>query len=128
MYAQQGAGDGIKTIIDQVRMKYAPDKRTALFNVDYKLNGQELTLQGETNQNVAKEELLGLLKGYKVVDEVTVLPAKELEGYVKGVVTISVANLRSKPSHPAELVTQALLGTPLEVLKSTEDNWYLVQT
>lgn len=128
MYAQQGAGDGIKAIIDQVRMKYAPDKRTALFNVDYKLNGQELTLQGETNQKVAKEELLGLLKGYKVTDEITVLPAKELEGYVKGVVTISVANLRSKPSHPAELVTQALLGTPLEVLKSTEDNWFLVQT
>ncbi len=128
MYAQQGSDESVRNIIEQVKLKHAPDKRTALFNIDFRSNGGELTLQGETNLNKAKEELLVALKGYKINDEIEVLPSKDLEGYDKGVVTISVANLRAKPDHPAEMVTQALLGTPLEVLKSTEDNWYLVQT
>ncbi|MDZ7612805.1 MAG: hypothetical protein U5K51_03075 [Flavobacteriaceae bacterium] len=39
----------------------------------------------------------------------------------------SVANLRSEGKHAAELATQALLGTPLKVLK-TKGDFYLVQT
>ncbi|MGV3656698.1 MAG: NlpC/P60 family protein, partial [Chitinophagaceae bacterium] len=42
-------------------------------------------------------------------------------------VTVSVANLRSKPGHPAELSTQATLGTPLRVWKA-QRGWYYVQT
>jgi cell wall-associated NlpC family hydrolase len=38
-----------------------------------------------------------------------------------------VANLRTQPRHPAELSTQAMLGTPVKVWKS-ERGWYLVQT
>ncbi len=128
MFAQQDPDSGVRNLIDQVRLKFAPDKRTALFNVGFKLTGNDLTLHGETNLKNAKEELLILLKDYKIKDEIEVLPSKELNGFVKAVVTISVANLRAKPDHPAEMVTQALLGTPLEVLKSTDDNWYLVQT
>jgi SH3-like domain-containing protein len=38
-----------------------------------------------------------------------------------------VSNLRSAPTHRAELVTQALLGTPLRILEH-EDGWLRVQT
>jgi SH3-like domain-containing protein len=55
------------------------------------------------------------------------LPSAELEGKTEGVIQISVANLRSKPSHSAELVTQATLGTPVRVYKK-EDSWYYIQT
>src|SRR5690606_26609238 len=51
----------------------------------------------------------------------------ELEGKIHAVVTLSVANLRSEPGHPAELATQATMGTPLNVLKYSK-GWYLVQT
>lgn len=36
-------------------------------------------------------------------------------------------NLRSKPKHSSELVSQAILGTPVRVLKEN-GSWYLVQT
>src|SRR5690606_21453721 len=59
--------------------------------------------------------------------EVAVLPDASLSGFHHGVVTLSVANLRSQPKHSAELSTQTTLGTPISVLK--EDNgWYLIQT
>ena len=44
-----------------------------------------------------------------------------------GVVTLSVINLRKEPEHSSELVSQAILGTPVVVLKS-KDSWVLVQT
>ena len=43
-----------------------------------------------------------------------------------GVVTISVANGRDEPSDRAELTTQALLGTPVKILKT--QGWYFVET
>lgn len=128
MYAQQLSVEQIRQIIDRVTVKHAPDKRTAIFIVDAQQEADGVVLKGETNLPAAKEELLLALNNQKVVDGIEVLPSKDLNGYTKGVVTLSVANIRSKPFHPAELVTQSLLGTPLEVLKSTGDNWYLVQT
>lgn len=44
-----------------------------------------------------------------------------------GVVTNSVGNLRAKPAHTSELVTQVLLGMPVELLDKNKV-WLLVQT
>ncbi|TPE46297.1 C40 family peptidase [Pontibacter mangrovi] len=111
--------------IDSVRQEYAPDKRVALFNVEQR--GQ--VLAGETNMPEAKQELLEKLKAANItfVDSIQVLPEAELEGKAYGVIALSVANLRSEPKHPAELATQATMGTPVQVFKK-ERGWYLVQT
>ena len=46
-----------------------------------------------------------------------------------GVVDISVCNLRATPDFDAEMVSQALLGTPLHILQITDkNNWPEVQT
>jgi len=46
-----------------------------------------------------------------------------------GVVDISVCNLRSTPDYDAEMVSQALLGTPVHILQITDKNgWPEVQT
>lgn len=53
--------------------------------------------------------------------------AQEVQGY--GVVRISVCNMRRTPDFDAEMVSQALLGTPVHILKINEDNgWPLIQT
>jgi len=44
-----------------------------------------------------------------------------------GLATLSVSNMRAKPQHSSELVSQALMGTPLKVLEYT-DGWFRVQT
>lgn len=49
------------------------------------------------------------------------------QGY--GVVDISVCNLRATPDYDAEMVSQALLGTPVHILQVTDKNdWPEVQT
>ena len=47
---------------------------------------------------------------------------------IYGVINLSVANLRANPDHPEELSTQAILGTPINVLKKGKWGFYLVQT
>jgi gamma-D-glutamyl-L-lysine dipeptidyl-peptidase len=116
----------VYAIIEQVRKKYAPDKRVALFQAELDSN----RIAGKTNLPAAKKDLLNRLKsnGYVVVDAVKLLPDNEiLENRICGIVNISVANLRSQPRESAELVSQTLLGTPLKVL-DRDRHWYLVQT
>jgi cell wall-associated NlpC family hydrolase len=67
------------------------------------------------------------LNEYKISEQIEVLPEAELEGKIFGIINLSVANLRTKPDHQEEMATQALLGTPIKVLKK-EKGWYLVQT
>ncbi|GAB3516335.1 C40 family peptidase [Emticicia fontis] len=116
----------VQTIIEQVKKKYAPDKRVAVFQVDLDSN----LLVGKTNLPLAKKELLSRLhsNGYNLADEIRVLPEEEeLEGKIYALVNVSVANIRTMPKESAELATQSLLGTTLKVLEK-ERNWYLVQT
>jgi cell wall-associated NlpC family hydrolase len=119
----------INTIINSVKVKYAPDKRVALFNVEIKKEKKNLILTGETNIPEAKGELMDKInsKKIKVKDEIVLLPDEKLGDKVYGIVNLSVANIRTYPKHPAELATQALLGTIVKVLKH-EDGFYLIQT
>ncbi|MDZ7606629.1 MAG: C40 family peptidase [Cyclobacteriaceae bacterium] len=114
-------------LIDQVRTKYAPDQRTALFQVEISAENP-LILHGETNLRQAKDSLLSLMQQHQiaVIDSIVVLPDENTEKPF-ALINVSVANLRSAPQHSAELATQALLGTPVLVLKARR-GWCLVQT
>lgn len=119
----------VKRVVNNTENHFAPDGRTALFDIGVKSENGALVLSGETNLPQAKDALLDSLSAMHIeaVDSIQILPADELNGQVFAVVNNSVANLRSEPSHPAQLTTQALLGMPLKVLKKQSD-WYLVQT
>jgi hypothetical protein len=119
--------DLIQDCINEVRSEYAPDSRTAILDIVVEKEGV-WKLKGETNLPLAKEELIKKINqiGIEFVDEIIVLPNEEADKKY-AIVNVSVANLRSDPKHSAELVTQALLGTPVNVLKNI-DGWYLVQT
>ena len=54
------------------------------------------------------------------------LPNETMGEYKFAVINNSVANIRSKPSHSAELATQELLGAGVRVLKKDGD-FYLIQ-
>jgi len=121
----------IQSLIEEVKTESAPDKRTAIFDVTVELNYQSTEknylLKGETNLPEAKEKLIQKLSEYNFTDNIELLPEAELEDRIYGIINLSVANLRTKPDHQAEMATQALLGTPVKVLKK-ERGWYLVQT
>ena len=123
-----GNEKAILAIIENVRSETAPDKRTAIFDIHIDGSGP-IVLSGETDHPKAKDRLLEFLNsaGYEIKDHIKVLPESDLGENKFGLINVSVANLRSDPKHSAELVTQALLGTPVKLLKK-EGGWYLVQT
>lgn len=127
---ENGRMELIKTIIENVKTKFAPDKRVALFNVEAEKSANKYVIKGETNLPEAKMELMEQLKkeNIDVKEEIITLPSEELGDKIYGVVNLSVANLRSNPDHPAELSTQSLLGTPIKILKKGKWGFYLIQT
>ncbi|GHA38476.1 cytochrome c [Salinimicrobium marinum] len=115
--------------IAEVREEYAPDGRVALFDVESRKYENGYVLRGESNLPEAVANLKEKLEVENITytDSIQLLPSEELEGKTEGVIKISVANLRSRPSHSAELVTQATLGMPVKVLKK-DGSWYYIQT
>ena len=125
----QNNEEQMNTLIEETRLKFAPDKRTAIFNVSFTQDGDICTVTGETDNPVAIKYFLEKLTESKInfKEKISLLPSIQIGERKFGVVTVSVANLRTKPDHPAELASQALLGTPVKVLKY-DDGFYLVQT
>lgn len=123
----QHSDEKAEDIILEIKNEYAPDQRTSIFNIEAK--GNPITLKGETNLIEAKHLLLQTFQkeGIEIKDEIVILPDETIGVKKYGLINVSVANLRGQPSHSAELVTQALLGTTVNILKE-EDGWYLIQT
>lgn len=121
--------DELQKNIAEVKAEYAPDSRVALFDVKANPTNGTYVLKGESNMAEAVNSLKQKLNAEKISfkDSISMLPSKEMEGNTEGVIKISVANLRSKPSHSSELVTQAILGTPVKVYKK-EGGWFYIQT
>ncbi len=124
-FAQMNTDEILKQV-QRIKEKYAPDKRTAVFNVEVNSINNQFELNGETNIPEAKEELIKNLSGKKIIDKIKLLPAMELGEKIFGVANLSVANIRTKPEHSAELATQVLLGSNLKILKSSGE-WFQVQ-
>ena len=121
--------DSIHATNDSIKKTYAPDKRVALYDLNLELKNSKLIITGETDQPEALKILVNNLetKGLIIENHTTLLPDSSVAGFSGAVVNNSVANIRSNPKHSAELATQAILGTPLKVLKIAGD-FYLVQT
>ncbi len=114
-------------IVTGVKDKYLPDKRTNIFQVQPEWQENAIIIKGETNLISAKTALFRKLDSanIKYIDSLKILPGSRVDSTPFAVVNVSVANLRKMHSHPSELVTQALMGTPLKVLKVTA-GWCLV--
>lgn len=127
----RGVGsDAADALLAEAKSRLAPDRRTLVFDVSGTLSGNTLTLRGEIQNPLLKEELLRYIRehgAYEVTDSMLVLPDPALGERTYGVVSLSVANIRTKPDHAAEMGTQAILGTPLKVLKK-RGGWLYVQT
>ncbi|MBI2427904.1 MAG: C40 family peptidase [Ignavibacteriales bacterium] len=97
----------VHPIIKELQQKYAPDKRISII------------LKGDVDNKEAKEELLAKFREEKkdIIDSVEVLPADNLGIKTWGIVTVSVANMRTDPREGAELGTQALMGSIVKIWK-----------
>lgn len=126
----QDSADSLKVtqIAEEVRAKYAPDKRTALFELTTSKD-QPHTFHIETTIPAAKEEFNRLqhTAGLTSKVDIELLPNSTVGDKTKGVVRLSVVDIRYTPANQAEMVTQAILGTPIDLLKKRGD-YYLIRT
>ncbi len=115
--------------IKAVQKKYAPDKRVTVFTVKAYHQGSAIVVTGDVEHPAAKEELLTLLASAsnKVIDSISILPDKNLGEKRFGIITVSVANMRSEPSEGAELGTQVLMGSIVRILKK-KGGWLYIQS
>src|SRR5690554_4583468 len=108
----------MEAFLSTFKSEFAPDSRTVYFQYDQDENGRyvvETTAPEIHSFILNKEKDLG--KSLSI--QVKSLPESDLVGQEYGIINLSVANLRTRPSHSAEMATQALLGTPVDVLKRT---------
>jgi hypothetical protein len=113
-----------------VKERFAPDTRVAVFDVTAEWRGETLVLKGEVGEAPARDAALAAVRaaGYADVSaEILVLPDPALGGDTYGVVTVSVAHVRGKPSEAAEQVTEASMGAPVRLLRG-RGSWYYAQT
>lgn len=119
--------------IDNIAARYVPDHRTGICHINLKSgeSGKNWTfvLTGETTNPSAKEEIIKTLNKYckNLIDSIIILPDTTSNKEYLGLVTLSVINLRKEPDNRSEMVSQAILGTPVLILKK-KHSWVLIQT
>lgn len=120
------ATEKVEQIISSVKKEVAPDTRTTIWEIKPEKNGSEYIITGKVDKAQSKTALINALdkSGIKYTEKVTILPTREKQW---GVVNSAIASLRGDGKHSAELVTQALTGTPVRILEE-KGSWLRIQT
>ena len=120
----------IRHVLQSVQQRYAPDLQLAVFNVSYTQTETGIVVRGEVDDLNAKSAVISkmrkIVKG-KVIDSIRVLPDLSLGNATMGIIICDVANVRRKPGEKEELLTQALMGTVVKLLKK-EGGYFFIQT
>lgn len=116
----------IKELQENVKREFAPDRRTkivAIQHADIRQNQYIL----ETTEKDAQFVLEQKAKDIPAHIQVKLLPDASVEGKTVGVIRLSVANMRTFPDNAAELTSQVLLGTQVDLLQKKSGE-YRVRT
>ena len=120
----------LQSEVDLIAARFVPDHRVGICNVKL-ASGEKgsIIITGETTNTIAVNEIIKALNksGKTLVDSIVFLPDTIINNKFMGLVTLSVINLRKEPDHASELVSQAILGTPVMILKRN-DSWLLIKT
>lgn len=104
-----------------VRAEFCPDPRTAVFDVRFQADGDDLALVGAVSEPAAAEALhrrAALLDGWREVrDAVVRLPEPRKGGFHHAVVTSAIAPMLADPTVATPPVSQVVLGHRLLILR-----------
>lgn len=114
----------LQQTIDEFRNKWAPDKRSSIVEVLPNTGRPTLIRISDVKLKPILAEVLA-----KLGDKYTIqtLPDSSVGAKTVGIINLSVANLRTEPSHAAEMATQVLLGSKVDILQKEAGN-YRVRT
>lgn len=110
--------NNLEKINSNIEAEYAPDKRVAVYDIEFGIKEKNIIISGETSSKIAYQNLLDSLKILNITfeNDIRILPDATVGSKSFAVARNSVINIRSKPKHSAELGTQGLLGMPLKIL------------
>lgn len=116
----------VQDLLTQAKSTYAPDKRLRLIELTQADVATNSYVVKTTEKNVqeALTKTFGTLQGNFNVE---LFPSEKVKNKTVGVVNLSVANLRTKPDHAAEMATQVLLGAQVDILDEDSGD-YRVRT
>ena len=107
-------------IVEEVRKELKLDYRSSIFDVRVEQQGGRLAVLGVTTVPAALEALIARLTGIKdrkyIRDQVQRLPAAGTPGEAFVLVRAAVAPVYGDPALPAPQISQAVLGTRLDLL------------
>ena len=110
----------LEALVESVRRRYAPEPRTAIFEVRIETRDGTLAVTGMTTEPGALDELLRqvrpLAAGRPVIDEAVRLPHPSLGDRTGAVVRAGTAPVHAAPDVRATQVSQYVLGARLELL------------
>ena len=116
----------LQIALEAAQKQYAPDKRTAIWDVSTTKQNGVTTVTGTVGTQAQKDLLDETLKPFKATNNVVVLentlPCDKRWALIK----LAVASLRCDPKHSAEMATQCGMGTPVKGIQIVDD-WVRVQ-
>lgn len=116
-----------KSFVSEAKAQYAPDARSVYFQVyDDKENNDKYILETSSSNVQLFLDRTNKQRSKALPFTVKLIPNQQMEKK-HGIVNLSVANLRSVPGHSEELATQAILGTPVDVL-TKQGSYFLIRT
>ena len=116
-------------VLNDLKQRIAPDKRTAVWDVSAKQQNGKWVLTGTVGTQAQKTAIKAAMikNGYSAYsDKITVLEDGIPTSRKWALVKLSIATLRTEPKHSAEIATQGIMGAPVKVLQKCDD-WYRVQ-
>jgi cell wall-associated NlpC family hydrolase len=118
----------LNALVDSVRLQYVPDKRDNVFEINVVERDGKPVVKGLVSVAEAKTDLLEkvLAENPAAVDSIELLPDETVGEAVYGVVNVSVADMRTAGDYDAEMATQLLLGSPVQVLQRAD--WWRVKS
>lgn len=124
------AGQTLDTVIKSVKDRFAPDRRVTVFDVTAERAASGVVVKGDVESPEARDAVIQALTaaGFgPVTGTVTVLPDPALGAARFGIVRVSVANVKSKPSHMSDMASQTVMGWTVRVLRKAS-GWCYVHT
>lgn len=108
--------------MDSIKTAFVPDRRVQIFDFTIPPDGTRIT--GRSSNREAYEQVLQLTNKYPEInlDSFELIQPKD-----KALINVSVGNMRSNPSHSAELSTQVLMGQEVTVWDKN-GTWYYIQS
>lgn len=117
----------LRAIVEEVRLQFAPDARTAIYEVDVVVEHGRIRLRGATSEPAAAEELQRRISGFQateaVIYEVVRLPAEDRRDDDHAIVRSATAPLLAGPVISEAHLSQLVLGDRVLILREYR-RWY----